>query len=223
MASGSVFKDSGYTINSARVFDDGAPLSGIEHFYVSTPGKATWVTGLKFYAPSGGAFNSTRIKLHLYIPANDLSVTGTLATNRTDTLDVIVVDGWNEFSLPTPRALPVYSGSGPIQKFSVAVEIGFTNTAYVADNQMSDNVVPSPTISGLTFSEDTSAAGSATPLSRGSFLYGSGTKGLFPFWNGADIQVTDVNPTPAVQPWAKAYVGGTVADKVYVGSAQVWP
>lgn len=201
MATGNVLKDNGYTI-TGRIFDDGFPTITANNFYCATPGKALWITKLRFYGPAGGAFAGSTVRLSLFVPGNPLDTTGNVNTNRVYTTTTTSADGWNEITLPTPVAMPVYSGTGAIQKISVGIMLT-TNTAYVADNALTSAAVQSGTISGLYISANTD---SNTPVNRGSFQYnpetgGSGA-GTFNFWNGADIEVTDVNPSGGPISWS---------------------
>lgn len=200
MATGNTLKDNGKTIGSGRVFDDGVRTLTMNNFYVATSGKATWLTKVYVYGAPGGAFNGASVRIAVYgSGSNDLGASHSKTANRLYEATISTVDGWNEHVLPTPIALPVYSGSGAIQKFGIGITL-LSSSAYIAADNTSSGVstsIQSSTVSGLWFSEP-SSGGSATPSDRGSFLYdpdGASTSGgVFNFWNGADVEVTDVNP-----------------------------
>lgn len=226
MATGNTLKDNGKTIGSGRIFDDGTRTLVINNFYVATAGKATWLTKVHFYGAPGGAFSGGSVRVAVYgSGSNDLNTSHSKTLNRVYEATISTLDGWNEHVLPTPIALPVYSGSGPIQKFGIGITLLSSNAYIAADNTASGvtTSVQSSSLSGLFFSEGLSSSGVANPLDRGSFLYdpdgASASGGSFNFWNGADVEVTDVDPGGSGT--RKIYVGGGVVSKIYIGDTQV--
>lgn len=192
MAEGNIFKDNGHVTTIANgYFDSGNPLLVETLAYVYTPNYRTWATKLRFYNPwtVGGLLNQT-IKMLLYVPGvSNLELTQTPIFSQ----DVLISTfGWNEITLPTPIALPVYSGSGPVQKFGIAY---YSPSSYYTAAVKA--AIPS-TLTGIQSSEGDSGA-TGVPSKLGYFGYGSsfpptGANGEFGFWNGMDIQITDIEP-----------------------------
>lgn len=220
MSEGNVFKDNGYVVTTDERFsDEGAKLLTETLFYIATPGYKTWATKLMFFNPDGaGNLLGSTVKIMLFSPGIDTIVSP--VESPVFIFDTTIdTTGWNEWVLPTPIALPVYSGIGPIQKFGLALysESGY----YIAANKR--NIA-----SGLVglYSSEADSDENGIPSKQGYFKYGEtfppeGLAGVFNWWNGMDVQVTDVDPNPPISPELNLAIGVDKVDAIYLGETPV--